>query len=114
MIKPKSLKRKLHIILFLQSDTYTAEPSDNSESKLDEQSDEQVNDQPNEQPDEQRNDQLDEQSDKREHPDETIDISNVLMEDIYFLSAKSDFYEKVTCNPIDQQYVIDENASEEL
>ena len=32
-------------------------------------------------------------------------------ENAYFLSTNSDFYEKVACNPIDQKYVIDEEAA---
>lgn len=38
----------------------------------------------------------------------TLDSSN---QNAYFLSTKSDFYEKVACNPIDQKYVIDEEAA---
>ena len=43
-----------------------------------------------------------------DHVDESSDSSN---ENAYFLSTNSDFYEKVACNPIDQKYVIDEEAA---
>ena len=43
-----------------------------------------------------------------DHVDESSDSSN---ENAYFLSTNSDFYEKVACNPIDQKYVIEEEAA---
>lgn len=35
-------------------------------------------------------------------------------ENTYFLSTNSDFYEKVACNPIDQKYIMDEEAASPL
>ena len=61
------------------------ETLDNSSQSIDDTNQDKLNDQPN-----------------------ILDCSN---KDAYFLSSNSDFYEKVSCNPIDQTYVIDEEAA---
>lgn len=42
---------------------------------------------------------------------EQSDIPDSSNENAYFLSTNSDFYEKVACNPIDQNYVIEQEAA---
>lgn len=41
---------------------------------------------------------------------ESVPVTQDVETDLYFLSVNSDFYEKVACNPIDQNYVIDAEA----
>ena len=52
-----------------------------------------------------------EQSNGQNNSNEQSDISDSSNENAYFLSTNSDFYEKVACNPIDQEYVIDVEAA---
>lgn len=47
----------------------------------------------------------------RDNSNEQSHIPDSSNENAYFLSMNNDFYEKVACNPIDQKYVIDEEAA---
>lgn len=54
---------------------------------------------------------VDESSDNnQDNSNEQSDISDSSFENAYFLTANSDFYEKIVCNPIDQNYVIEAEA----
>jgi len=98
----------------IQDDEQVAQSSDPSKSEseisneiLDNSSDNQDNS--NEQSDGQDN--LNGQSDAQDNPNEQSDIPDNSNENAYFLSTNSDFYEKAACNPIDQKYVIEEEAA---
>lgn len=47
----------------------------------------------------------------QDNSNEQSNIPDSSNENEYFLSTNSDFYEKVVCNPIDQKYIIDEEAA---
>jgi len=46
-----------------------------------------------------------------DNSNEQSDIPDSSNENVYFLSTNSDFYEKAVCNPIEQKYVINEEAA---
>ena len=104
--------------LSLTYDSYTEETTTYTENMIDEQMDEQTDEQLIVQPNDQNGEQEDgkphfqnEQPIEQDVENKSSDILNGSMEGTYFLSTKSDFFETLANNPIDQQYVIDEEAN---
>jgi len=103
----------------LHNDDYTDTSSDNSKNKSETSNEildnsscptgDNNQDNSNEQANGRNN--LDEQFDGRNNSNEQSDIPDSSNENAYFLSTNSDFYEKVAYNPIDQNYVMDEEAA---
>ena len=93
----------------LQNDDHVDESSDSSKN-LSETSNEILNNSSQSIGDNNQDNPI-EQSNGWNNSNGQSNISDSSNENAYFLSTNSDFYEKVACNPIDQKYVIDEEAA---